>query len=191
MGKFRFLPAPVEGVVVVEPTVFGDSRGYFMETYNQNEFAQAGITAGFVQDNQSRSARGVLRGLHLQKTRPQAKLVRCLEGEVFDVCADLRPGSPTYGRWYGLMLSGENRRQLFIPRGLAHGFLVLSETAVFAYKCDEFYCPEDEAGLLWNDPGIGIEWPLDGIGPPALSERDRRWPKWEDAGREGHSPPPV
>ena len=176
MGKFSVLSTPIEGVRVIEPAVFGDSRGYFMETYNQKDFAGAGISAEFIQDNQSKSQKGVLRGLHRQKKHPQAKLVRCLFGEVFDVCVDVRPGSPAYGQWYGLILSEENCRQLFVPRGLAHGFLVLSDTAVVAYKCDEFYRPEDEAGLLWNDPAVGIAWPLDGTGRPSLNERDANWP---------------
>ena len=178
MGKFTFTPTPIDGVMVVEPAVFGDSRGYFLETYNREDFAGAGITADFVQDNQSKSSKGVLRGLHRQQNHPQGKLVRCLEGAVFDVCVDTRPGSPAYGRWYGLILSEENRKQLYVPRGLAHGFLVLSETAVFAYKCDEFYHPEDEAGLIWNDPAVGIKWPLDGIGRPVLNARDAGWPSW-------------
>jgi dTDP-4-dehydrorhamnose 3,5-epimerase len=176
MGEFAFLCTPIEGVTVVEPALFGDSRGYFMETYNAKDFTEAGITAEFVQDNQSKSSKGILRGLHMQKKHPQAKLVRCLSGEVYDVCVDVRPGSKTYGQWYGLILSEENRRQLFVPRGLAHGFLVLSETAVFAYKCDGFYRPGDEAGLPWNDPAVGIEWPLDGIGQPLLNDRDANWP---------------
>lgn len=176
MGKFRFVPAPIEGVFEIEPTVFGDSRGYFLETYNRRDFVEAGIAADFVQDNQSFSGKGILRGMHFQETRPQAKLVRVLSGEVYDVCVDLRPGSPTFGRWHGVYLSGGNRRQFFVPRGLAHGFLVLSDTAEFAYKCDEFYYPQDERGFAWDDPGVGIRWPLDGIGRPLLSEKDAGLP---------------
>jgi dTDP-4-dehydrorhamnose 3,5-epimerase len=166
MGKFVFTPTEIADVVIVEPAVFGDERGYFMESYNERDFHEAGIMARFVQDNQSSSVGGVLRGLHFQKLHPQAKLVRVLKGEVFDVAVDIRPGSPSFGTWVGVRLSAQNHRQLFIGRGLAHGFLVLSDTAEFAYKCDEFYHPEDEGGLLWNDPTIAIDWPL----PPSLSE---------------------
>ena len=178
MGKFNFIETPVAGVFVVEPAVFGDERGYFMETYNKEDFFAAGIRAEFVQDNQSFSKLGVLRGLHAQKTRPQAKLVRVLSGEVYDVCVDVRPDSPTYGKWYGVYLSEANKRQFYIPRGLLHGFLVTSETAVFAYKCDDFYAPGDEAGVIWNDPGIGIVWPENIC--PQLSEKDARLPRLKD-----------
>ncbi|MDR1014837.1 MAG: dTDP-4-dehydrorhamnose 3,5-epimerase [Coriobacteriales bacterium] len=177
MGKFTFTATDIEGVFVVEPAVFGDERGYFMETYHEGDFHEAGITARFVQDNQSSSTKGVLRGLHFQKRFPQAKLVRVISGEVFDVAVDIRPGSPTFGKWAGVRLSAENKRQFFIPRGLAHGFLVLSETAEFAYKCDEFYHPEDEGGLLWNDPAIAIAWPLPPGTPPQLSEKDAQNPR--------------
>jgi len=176
MGKFKFIPTPINGVFEIEPTVYGDQRGYFLESYNRKDFFEAGITAELVQDNQSLSIKGTLRGMHLQENHPQAKLVRVLSGEVYDVCVDLRKDSPTFGKWYGVYLSGENKRQFFIPRGLAHGFLVLSETTEFAYKCDEFYHPEDEKGFIWNDLDVGIQWPIDKIGQPLLSEKDTRLP---------------
>ena len=173
---------PIEGLFVIEPKVFGDRRGYFMETYNQKDFFAAGLTMEFVQDNQSSSAKGVLRGLHFQKTHPQGKLVRVVSGRVFDVAVDIRPGSRTYGKWHGVELNAENKKQFYIPPGFAHGFLVLSETAEFCYKCTDFYHPEDEGGLLWNDPAIGINWPevegetlSDGT-PLNLSPKDRLWP---------------
>ena len=172
--NFTFHKTSIDGVVIARPAVFGDSRGYFMETYRQEAFVAGGIPAVFVQDNQSKSVKNVLRGLHFQKKYPQAKLVRVLSGEVFDVCVDLRKGSPTYGQWFGEILSAENRKQLYIPRGCAHGFLVLSDSATFAYKCDDYYRPDDEGGLLWNDPALGIEWPL--TGKPILSEKDLKWP---------------
>jgi len=159
MAKFAFIKTGIEGLWIVEPAVFSDSRGYFMETYNYNEFKECGLDVTFVQDNQAKSKKGVLRGLHFQKNYPQAKLVRVISGEVFDVAVDLRRGSPTYGQWEGIILSAENKKQFFIPRGFAHGYLVLSESAEFTYKCDEFYHPEDEAGLMWNDEAIGIKWP--------------------------------
>ncbi len=158
-GNFTFTTTAIEGVVVVDAKLHGDERGYFMETYKRPDFVAGGIDVEFVQDNQSCSARGVLRGLHFQIEHPQSKLVRVVSGEVFDVCVDLRPGSPTYGAWEGAILSAENHRQLFIPRGFAHGFLVLSDTAEFCYKCDDVYHPNDEGGIMWNDPAIGIEWP--------------------------------
>ena len=172
MGKFKFIPTGIEGLTIIEPTVFGDSRGYFMETYQYEEFAAAGIGAAFVQDNQSKSVKGVLRGLHYQATKPQGKLVRVISGSVFDVAVDIRKGSVTYGKWFGVTLTEENKRQFYVPEGFAHGFLVVSGTAVFVYKCTRFYDPEDEAGLLWNDPDIKIEWPVNGI-EPLLSERDK------------------
>jgi len=149
----------IEGLCVITPAVHGDHRGYFMETYSQRDMAEAGIDIVFVQDNQSMSTKGVLRGLHFQKNFPQTKLVRAIRGSVFDVAVDLRPGSKTYGKWYGIELTEENKKQFLIPRGFAHGFLVLSETAEFCYKCDDFYHPNDEGGLAWNDPAIGITWP--------------------------------
>ncbi len=181
MGQLTFQKTAIEGVYIIEPQVFGDERGYFMETYNEAQFRAAGLDYTFVQDNQSSSHKGVLRGLHFQKTHPQAKLVRVLSGEVFDVAVDLRRGSETYGQWAGVVLSGENKKQFLIPRGFAHGFLVLSEHAEFTYKCDDFYHPEDEGGLMWNDPAIGIDWPqLDA--PPALSAKDRCHPTLADSG---------
>lgn len=171
---FIFNKTEIEDVYIIEPKVFGDNRGYFMETYNEQEFKNNGLDYNFVQDNQSKSKKGVLRGLHFQKTHPQAKLVRVLEGEVFDVAVDLRKGSKTYGKWVGVILSEENKKQFMIPRGFAHGFVVLSDTAVFAYKCDDFYHPEDEGGIMWNDPDINIEWPYKC--ELLLSEKDKIHP---------------
>lgn len=158
-GNFTFTKSSIDGVVIVDVKKYGDNRGYFMETYKRPDFEVGGITCAFVQDNQSSSTRGVLRGLHFQIEHPQAKLVRVVRGSVFDVAVDLRKGSPTWGAWEGVVLSAENCRQLFIPRGFAHGFLVLSDEAEFCYKCDDIYHPGDEGGLMWNDPEIGIEWP--------------------------------
>lgn len=174
MGKFIFTETKIKDVFVIEPAVFGDHRGYFMETYNEQDFFRAGLRYRFVQDNQSSSVKGVLRGLHFQKKHPQAKLVRVLRGEVFDVAVDLRKGSPTYGEWVGEILTAENKKQLMIPRGFAHGFLVLSDYAEFAYKCDEFYHPEDEGGIMYDDPEIGIAWPMEG--DYILSDKDRKHP---------------
>ena len=176
MSNFSFNKTDIDGVIVVEMKVFGDSRGYFMETYEERKFYEGGITVKFVQDNQSKSTKGVLRGLHFQKTHPQAKLVRVIKGEVYDVAVDLRKDSPTYGKYVGAILSEENKKQFFIPRGFAHGFLVLSDEAEFCYKCDDFYHPEDEGGLMWNDPAVGIDWPLDGIDNLNLSEKDTKNP---------------
>lgn len=150
----------IEGLCVITPTVHGDSRGYFVETYNQRDMEAAGFDITFVQDNQSMSTKGVLRGLHFQKQYPQAKLVRVIKGSVFDVAVDLRKNSLTYGKWHGELLTEENKKQFLIPRGFAHGFLVLSDTAEFCYKCDDFYHPNDEGGMAWNDPNIGIKWPM-------------------------------
>ena len=173
---------PIEGLYEIQPKVFGDTRGWFMESYNQRDFEAAGLTMQFVQDNQSMSTKGVLRGLHFQKNHPQGKLVRVVRGQVFDVAVDVRPGSATYGKWHGVLLSAENKKQFYISPGFAHGFLVLSDVAEFCYKCTDFYHPEDEGGLLWNDPGIGITWPevvgeqlRDGT-PLTLSDKDRNWP---------------
>ena len=161
----------IPDVIIIEPQVFGDHRGWFMETYSIRAFSDLGINTVFVQDNQSKSRKGVLRGLHYQKHFPQAKLVRVLSGEVFDVAVDIREGSKTYRKWVGIVLSGENKRQFFIPKGLAHGFLVLSETAEFSYKCDAFYHPEDEVGIRWDDPTIAVAWPETGL-DPILSQKD-------------------
>ena len=176
MSNFNFIKTDIEGVIIVETTAFGDSRGYFMETYEERKFAKGGITAKFVQDNQSKSTKGVLRGLHFQKTHPQAKLVRVIKGKVYDVAVDLRKGSPTYGKYVGVVLSAENKKQFFIPKGFAHGFLVLSDEAEFCYKCDDFYYPEDEGGLMWNDPQVGVEWPIEDTDNLNLSEKDTNNP---------------
>lgn len=174
MSKFKFIKTSIEGVFVIEPTVFGDERGYFMETYHAGEFKEAGLDFDFVQDNQSKSKKGVLRGLHFQYTRPQGKLVRVIKGEVFDVAVDLRQSSPTYGNWEGVILSEENKKQFYVPEGFAHGFLVLSEEAEFTYKCTDFYDPADEGGIIWNDPDIAIDWPLDDIDEISLSDKDKK-----------------
>lgn len=186
----------IEGLCVIMPAVHGDNRGYFMETYSQRDMAEAGLDIPFVQDNQSMSTKGVLRGLHFQKQYPQTKLVRAIKGSVFDVAVDLRAGSATYGKWYGVLLTEENKKQFLIPKGFAHGFLVLTDTAEFCYKCDDFYHANDEGGLAWNDPQIGIEWPelhgeyrgsadaegytlADGT-PLNLSEKDQKWLRLND-----------
>ncbi len=181
MGKFKFTETGIEGMFIVEPTVFEDNRGYFMETFQERDFAEAGHDLKFVQDNQSKSSKGVLRGLHLQLNYPQGKLVRVIKGEVFDVGVDLRGDSPTYGKWYGAILSEENKKQLYIPPKFAHGFLVLSDEAEFLYKCTEFYHGEDESGIMWNDEDIAIEWPLDGINEIILSDKDKEWKSFKEA----------
>lgn len=186
----------IEGLCVITPAVHGDNRGYFMETYSKRDMAEAGIDIDFVQDNQSGSVKGVLRGLHFQKQYPQTKLVRVIKGSVFDVCVDLRKDSKTYGKWFGVELTAENNKQFLIPKGFAHGFLVLSDSAEFCYKCDDFWHPNDEGGLAWNDPAIGIEWPeLTGVYPGSasavgyslkdgtaltLSEKDQKWDTLEN-----------
>lgn len=178
MGNFNFIKTEIDGVLIVEPTLYGDHRGYFMETYKESDFREAGIDCTFLQDNQSKSRKGVLRGLHFQKTYPQAKLVRVIKGEVYDVAVDLREGSPTFGEYVGVVLSEENKRQFFIPRGFAHGFLVLSDEAEFVYKCDNLYHPEDEGGLLYSDESIGIDWPIkEGL---LLSDKDKVYPTLEN-----------
>lgn len=174
MGNFTFTETKIKDVYIIDVKTYGDHRGYFMETYKEEDFAAAGLDYRFVQDNQSSSRKGVLRGLHFQKTFPQAKLVRVLKGEVFDVAVDLRKGTETYGQWVGVLLSEENHRQFMIPRGFAHGFVVVSDHAEFAYKCDEKYHPEDEGGILWNDPDIAIDWPE--VGEIILSEKDQKNP---------------
>jgi dTDP-4-dehydrorhamnose 3,5-epimerase len=165
------LPGKLQGLLIIEPTVFGDARGYFLETWNQERYASAGLAETFVQDNLSFSRKGILRGLHCQNPNPQGKLVQVLQGEVFDVAVDLRRGSPTFGQWEGILLSSENKRQFYVPPGFAHGFAVLSETALFHYKCTRPYSPSDELTVAWDDPQIGIQWP---IGNPVLSEKDKR-----------------
>ena len=175
MGKFKKTETTIDGVYIIEPTVFGDNRGYFMETYSKKDFEEIGLNYDFVQDNQSKSKKGVLRGLHFQKENTQAKLVRCIKGEVFDVAVDLREGSRTYGKWFGVLLSEENKKQFFIPKNFAHGFLVLSDYAEFCYKCTDFYHPNDEGGLLWSDPDIGVEWPIPEGMELTLSDKDTKW----------------
>ena len=177
---FKFNKTDIEGVYIIESQVFGDNRGYFLETYNKKDFDNAGLKYDFVQDNQSKSRKGVLRGLHFQKNHPQAKLVRVLEGEVFDVAVDLRKDSKTYGKWVGVILSAENKKQFMIPRGFAHGFVVLSDEATFAYKCDDFYHPEDEGGIMWNDPEVNVKWPYEG--EVILSEKDKKHPNLKESG---------
>ncbi len=174
MSNFTFHKTGIEGVFIIDVKTYGDYRGYFMETYKESDFKEFGLDYRFVQDNQSASRMGVLRGLHFQRRYPQAKLVRVLKGEVFDVAVDLRKGSPTYGKWAAVLLSEENKRQFMIPRGFAHGFVVVSDYAEFAYKCDELYHPEDEGGIIWDDPDIGIEWP--DVGEIILSEKDKKNP---------------
>ena len=191
MGQIKVTKAPIEGLFVIEPTVHGDSRGYFMETYNQRDMEEVGLDMTFVQDNQSMSSKGVLRGLHFQINHPQGKLVRVIKGRVFDVAVDMRKNSPTYLQWYGVELTEENKKQFYISPGFAHGFLVLSDVAEFCYKCTDFYHPNDEGGLAWNDPIIGIKWSEiigeyqgsassegyllpDGT-PLNISEKDQKW----------------
>ena len=183
MGKIRVTRTDIEGLAVIEPEVHNDSRGYFVEMYNRRDMLEAGIDYDFVQDNQSMSVKGVLRGLHYQKEHPQTKLVRVIRGEVFDVAVDIREGSPTYGKWFGVILSNKNKKQFLIPGGFAHGFLVLSDFAEFIYKVDDFWHPEDEHGIIWNDPTLGIKWPeldvekgvmLDGT-KLTMSEADLNW----------------
>ncbi|MBE5939159.1 MAG: dTDP-4-dehydrorhamnose 3,5-epimerase [Lachnospiraceae bacterium] len=191
MGQINVTKLPIEGLYIIEPAVHGDNRGYFMETYNKRDMEEAGLNMNFVQDNQSMSVKGVLRGLHFQKEFPQGKLVRVIKGRVFDVAVDLRSGSATYGQWYGVELSEENKKQFYISEGFAHGFLVLSDEAEFCYKVTDFYHPGDEGGLAWNDPEIGITWPevtgtyngsasaegytmADGT-PLNLSDKDQKW----------------
>lgn len=196
MGKIQVTESPIKGLYVIEPTVYGDDRGYFVETYNQQDMHEAGLDMNFVQDNQSKSSKGVLRGLHFQKEFAQGKLVRVTKGRVFDVAVDLRDGSETFGKWFGIELSEDNFKQFYISEGFAHGFLVLSDEAVFQYKVTDFYHPGDEGGLAWNDPSIGIEWPevvgeypgnADGTGytlsdgtPLNLSEKDQKWSSYSN-----------
>ncbi len=182
MGKFNFIETPIKDLFIIEPAVYGDHRGYFMETYNYNDFAAAGLDMTFVQDNQSMSKKGVLRGMHFQTVNPQGKLVRVIRGEVFDAALDLRKDSETYGKWYGVLLSAENNKQFYVPEGFAHGFLVTTDEAEFVYKCTSFYDPKSEGGILWNDPAVGIEWPLDGIEEILLSDKDKVQPTLKESG---------
>ena len=176
MGQIKVTRCEIEGLMVIEPKVHRDERGYFVETYNERDLEEEGFFKKFVQDNQSMSSGGVLRGLHYQKEFPQGKLVRVLFGKVFDVAVDIRPGSKTYGKWFGVELSEENMKQFYIPEGFAHGFYVMSEKAVFAYKCTDFYHPNDEDGILYSDPDIGIKWPFNEGDEVILSEKDKLWP---------------
>lgn len=196
MGQITVTKAPIEGLYVIEPSVHGDNRGYFMETYNQKDMEEAGLNMVFVQDNQSMSVKGVLRGLHFQKQFPQGKLVRVIKGAVYDVAVDLRTGSPTYGQYFGVELTAENKKQFYISEGFAHGFLVLSDTAEFCYKVTDFWHPGDESGLAWNDPEINIAWPhvtgsypgsasaegytMDDGTPLNLSDKDQKWAGLKD-----------
>lgn len=175
MSKIKVTPCDIEGLYIIEPKVFSDERGYFMETYHQQEMEEAGICVQFVQDNQSMSTKGVLRGLHFQKQYPQGKLVRVVRGRVFDVAVDLRKDSKTFGTWFGLELSAENKKQFYIPEGFAHGFLVLSEEAEFCYKCTDFYHPNDEGGIAWNDEELNIAWPIEEGMELMISEKDKNW----------------
>ncbi|HEY8803591.1 MAG TPA: dTDP-4-dehydrorhamnose 3,5-epimerase [Clostridium sp.] len=180
MGKFNFIETKIKDLYIIEPKVFGDNRGYFMETYNKKDFLEAGLTMEFVQDNESKSKKGVLRGLHFQTKHTQGKLVRVTEGQVFDVAVDLRKGSSTFGKWEGVVLTDENKKQFYVPEGCAHGFLVLSDKAVFNYKCTDYYAPEYDSGVLWNDEDIAIEWPLEGIEEILLSNKDKIQKKFKD-----------
>lgn len=198
MGQIKVTKAPIEGLYLIEPAVHGDARGYFMETYNKRDMEEAGLNMNFVQDNQSMSTKGVLRGLHFQKQYPQGKLVRVIRGKVFDVAVDIREGSKTYGKWFGVELSEENKKQFYISEGFAHGFLVLSDVAEFCYKVTDFYHPNDEGGIAWNDPAIDIDWGVvgnyDGTAsaqgytlpdgtPLNLSDKDRNWNTLEETKR--------
>lgn len=178
--NFRFTYPPIEGLVVIEPRVFGDERGYFMETFRESDYSEAGIDVHFVQENESMSSRGVLRGMHFQRTQPQAKLVRVLSGALLDVVVDLREGSATYGCWHAELLSADNRRQMFIPEGFAHGFLALEDGTRLCYKCSRYYAPDDEAGIAWDDPTVAIDWQLERWGLDVsqliISEKDQCWP---------------
>lgn len=177
----NILKTPIEGLLILEPTVFEDARGYFLESFHQKRYREAGIFADFVQDNESRSSRGVIRGLHYQiDPYSQGKLVRVIEGAVYDIALDLRQQSPTFGQWFGIELSGQNKKQFYVPRGFAHGFSVLSETAIFSYKCDQYYQPEHERGILYNDPEIGIDWKIP-ENEAVVSEKDKRNVLFRDA----------
>lgn len=174
MSNFTFISTPIEGLYIIDTKVFGDDRGYFMETYRYEDFKAAGLDMVFVQDNQSKSKQGVLRGMHFQTKNPQGKLVRVVKGEVYDVAVDLRPGSATFGKWHGVLLTEENKRQFYVPEGFAHGFLVVSPTAEFVYKCTNYYDPQSEAGIMWNDPDLAIDWPIPEGMEVSLSDKDKQ-----------------
>ena len=182
MSQINVLPTGIDGLYVIEPLLHGDERGYFTETYNQRDFRALGLDMTFVQDNESRSRRGVLRGLHFQKANPQGKLVRVTQGEVFDVAVDLRKNSPSFGKWVGAILSAENKKQFYVPEGFAHGFLVLSEYATFVYKCTRLYDPASEGGILYNDKDLAIDWPTDTVEDLLLSEKDKKNSTFADLG---------
>ena len=182
MGNFEFQKCNIKGLYVITPKVFGDSRGYFMETYHYEDFKAEGLSMVFVQDNQSLSKKGVLRGLHFQKNHPQGKLVRVVSGIVYDVAVDLRKSSNTYGKWYGVVLSAENKKSFYVPEGFAHGFLVLSEEAEFAYKCTDYYHPEEEDGIIWNDDELGITWPISSDMELLISDKDKKLPTFREQG---------
>ena len=184
MSKFKKIKTPIDDLFIIEPTVFGDHRGFFMESYNQQEFAEIGLDMNFVQDNHSKSKKGTLRGLHFQTKHPQGKLVRVIKGKVYDVAVDLRSDSETYGNYYGVILSAENKKMFYIPEGFAHGFLALSEEVEFLYKCTDFYCPEYDGGVLWKDQDINIDWPLEeynlSVNDLLLSDKDKELPELKD-----------
>jgi dTDP-4-dehydrorhamnose 3,5-epimerase len=180
MGKFNFIETKISDLYIIEPQIFGDTRGYFMESYNKQDFYDVGLTMEFVQDNESKSKKGVLRGLHFQISHPQGKLVRVTKGKVFDVAVDLRKNSPTFSKYVGVILTDENKKQLYIPEGFAHGFLVLSEIAIFNYKCTDYYRPADESGILWSDEDISVLWPLEGLASVFLSDKDKSLNKLRD-----------
>ncbi len=180
MEKFKLIETPIKGLLIIENIIFKDDRGFFIESYNKRDFKEIGLSVDFVQDNHSFSKKGVLRGLHFQFKHPQGKLVRVISGRVFDVAVDLRPNSPTFGKWYGVELSGENTLQFYIPPGFAHGFISLEENTHFFYKCTEYYYPKDELGIIWNDPDLNIHWPLDQVGEVIISEKDKSLPKFEE-----------
>lgn len=173
MGNFKFIQTDIKDLYIIEPKIFNDERGYFLETYNKKDFDKFGINTNFVQDNESKSKKGVLRGMHFQTKFSQAKLVRVTQGEVFDVAVDMRKNSSTYGKWKGVLLSEENKRQFYIPEGFAHGFLVLSDIAIFNYKCSNYYAPEYDCGFIWNDKDINIKWPVNDLNNIILSEKDK------------------
>jgi len=180
MGKFNFIKTPIEGLIIVEQAVFEDERGFFMESYNYRDFKQGGIDVNFIQDNHSKSQKGVLRGLHFQQQHPQGKLVRVIKGKVFDVAVDIRKSSPTFGKWFGIELSEENKKQFYIPPGFAHGFLSLEDNTEFLYECTDYYYPDDERGIIWNDPTINIQWPLEKRDKLIISDKDKSLPAFEE-----------